>query len=225
MTPTLHHTPRRHLLYRASPGRPLLVCLGGFTNRIDPPGTRAVSFGQWNANFVDESKLLDLAERRDCSVVFISSAPRSRWTPWWRRNWSADDLPEAIAIVRDVRAKVRPSVVLPFGFSDGATFAHELAAEMDLPACVAHSGLVPTRCARACLLVCGSEDRAPGVKAAQAEVETMYHDAGRPVCLWGVEGGHEWAWQYNDEMLARCERFLLEMADENHLSRHRRRAE
>jgi hypothetical protein len=158
-----HTTPRRHLLYRAStPGRPLIAALGGFTHRVDPPGARGgIVIGQFNANFVDESELLKLAEANDVNVVFISSAGGS-WRPWWRRNWNDRDLADAITIVTKACRVCDPDpfAIFGWGFSDGATFVHQLAWGIRFRAIVAHSGLEPARLAPCpCLLVCGSEDR------------------------------------------------------------------
>ena len=212
-----HTTPRHHLLRKAStPGRPLIVYLGGFSQRVELPSQTHWYDrlpGQWRKNAVTESGLLDLAAKHDLSVCWIASARRA-WAPWWARDWSERDVLDVVEIGKKENDLLRPSKVFLWGFSDGASLVTYMAAWGLVGDCfVAHSGLdlAPTLKPNPSwlrggplLLVCGSNEPHRVVRASQEPIRQMYEIRGRKCELWELPGlGHEWS-RLNDEMLAWC---------------------
>lgn len=208
-------TPRHYLLHRAStPGRPLIIFLGGWTQRIAPPGeTRWHDWlpWQWRKNAVTESGLLDLAERHDVSVCWIASAQRA-WAPWWRSDWNVRDISDIDTICGELWYRCRPSKTFAWGFSDGATLCHLLATDSRAShvfhAAVAHSGLWPSSLKfwKHCpvLLACGADEPHASISDAQPAIQQRYLDAGRACELWELPGvRHEWS-RRNEAFLQWC---------------------
>lgn len=209
-------TPRPHVLRRArAAGRPLIVFLGGYTQRVEPPGQTRWHDRlpwQWRKNAVTESGLLDLAARHNLNVVWIASA-RYAFAPWCARNWSAKDVTDIDIICGELWYRCHPSKTFLWGFSDGATLAHLLATDTRAShvfhAAVAYSGLWPSstefwkHCP--CLLVVGDREPHRSIRDAQPEIQARYRDAGRVCELWELPGvRHEWSAKNNERFLAWC---------------------
>ena len=208
------HTPRPHILHRATtPGRPLIVYLGGFSQRVEPPDqTRWHDWlpWQWRKNAVTESGLLDLAERRDLNVCWIASS-RSTFTPWFLRDWSERDVGPVSLIALQVSQEVQASSRYLWGFSDGATLIHEWARESGAfwSGYVSYSGLWSdgpvSRSGSPLLLVCGDQEPHRVIRDAQPAIQQRYRDAGRTCELWELPGvGHEFSAKDSERFLTWC---------------------
>ena len=214
MTLIPYTQPRPYLLRRASqPGRPLIVYLPGYTQRVEAPDVVRWHDRlpwQWRKNAVVESGLLDLAERHDVNVCWVS-ASRYAWAPWFARNWSERDVGQVALIAMNLDAELRPSDRFLCGFSDGATLVHEWARERGRwwDGYVAHSGLwgdAPvSRGGSPLLLVCGDQEPHRAIRDAQPAIQQRYRDAGRTCELWELPGvGHTWDASKNDSFLDWC---------------------
>lgn len=190
--------PRKWFLRRSSrAGQPLIVALHGFSQFAGPPSI----FRPWN--FAELSGLLDLSISRDVSVCF----PVGHW-----RNWGVNDAGDVSIIAYRAKDLSRAGQVFCFGFSDGATLMHEMAAYRErFSAVVSHSGLWPRWRVEVApdslpiLLVCGGDDRTP-VARQQEEIERKYAKSHRVSERWTVPNlGHSWAKHLNEEMLSWCQ--------------------
>lgn len=199
--------PRPWLLARASVGKPLIVALCGYTQRVADPAETNWSWRQLNTNFVVESGLTELAEADLASVAFVSPSRRS-WAPWWARNWNTKDMYDVDKVISLSFFNLAPNRVFVWGFSDGATLSHCFIRTI-VNAVVAHSGLASYAVcidfrSPPCLLVCGENEPHRAVRESQSELERKYRDVGVTCERLTVPGGHEWAKESNREMLAWC---------------------
>lgn len=205
--------PRPWYLQRARfPDRPLIVAGGGFTNRCEPPGTTHwLDWITWedkqlNANFLEQSRLLDLAQRRDVNVCFINSSKFGRG-PWWSRNWTQLDVVDIYAIREKCIRWCQPSDVWWWGFSNAGTLAHRMAQDdLRWDAVVSHSGFFPKDLTPGelrkhnvpVLLVVGLEEQHASLITHAKAARDAYRAAGRRMTIHRPNCRHRWHWESND---------------------------